>query len=69
MEEFLKQLVGKTVDIAFGSSATVRGEIAQVSGGILHLLDEDKRKVYVAVDKIAVVCESDENHSRPGFVG
>ncbi|MEZ5426633.1 MAG: MM0924 family protein [Pyrinomonadaceae bacterium] len=69
MEEFLKQLKDKKVDIAFGTSATVRGDIVDVKNGILHILDEDKRVAYVSVEKIAVVWEADEYHTRPGFLG
>lgn len=69
MEEFLKNFVDKKIDIAFGSSATVRGEVKKVEAGILRLQDDEKRIAYVAIDKIAVVWEADDTHSRPGFVG
>lgn len=68
MEEFLKQLMGKKIDISCGASATVRGDVVDVKGGILYLRDEHDRVAYVAVDKIAVVSECKDSQSRPGFV-
>ncbi len=68
MEEFLKQLMGKKVDISCGSNATVRGDVVDVKGGILYLRDEHERVAYVAVDKIAIVWECKDSLTRPGFV-
>ena len=68
MEEFLKQLMGKKIDVACGGGANFGGEVVDVKGGILFLRDEDERVAYVAVDKIAVVWENKENQSRLGFV-
>ena len=69
MEEFLKQSMGKEVDIAFGTMATVRGEIFDVKDGLLYLRDEHERVAYAAIDKITVVWEVKEHQIRPGFVG
>ncbi len=68
MEELLKQLMNKKVDITFGASATVRGDIVDISGGVLHLRDEDERIAYVAVERITVVWEVKDTQTRPGFV-
>lgn len=68
MEELLKKFVGKQVDLAFGTSSIVRGDVSDVRDGIVFLVDEEKRSVFVAVDKISVVWEVREIHSRPGFV-
>jgi len=68
MEEFLKQLMGKKIDISCGAAATVRGDVVDIKGGILYLRDEHERVTYVAIDKIAVVWESKDNQTRPGFV-
>ncbi len=68
MEEFLKNLIGKKVDISCTSTRGIRGEIREVKDGILYLYDEDENPSYVAVDKIAIVCEVRETGSRPGFV-
>ena len=68
MEEFLKQLMGKKVDIAFGSTAIVRGDIVDIKDAVLHLRDEHERVAYVAINKIAVVWEVKEHQTRPGFV-
>ncbi len=68
MEEFLKQLMGKKVDISCGANATFSGEVVNVDSGVLYLRDENERAAYVAVDKIAIVWEEKENQHRPGFV-
>lgn len=68
MEEILKKFVGKEIDIAFGSTATVRGVVKEIRGGLLFLEDEDSRTACVQIDKIAVVWESDDTHGKPGFV-
>lgn len=68
MENFLQNFKDKNIDIAFGSSATVRGVVKDIKDGILQIEDEEKRTAFVAVEKIAVVWEVDDTHSRPGFV-
>lgn len=68
MEEFLKQLMGKKIDISCGTNATVRGDVVDVKSGILYLRDEHERVAYVAVEKIAIVWELGDSHMRPGFV-
>lgn len=67
MEEFLTQLMGKKVDVSYGTSGAVRGEVVDIKGGILYLREEEK-VAYVAVDKIAVVWEVQEHEVRTGFV-
>jgi hypothetical protein len=68
MEELFKKFVGRHVDIAFGANSVVRGEVTEVRDGIAFLTDEDQRSAFVALDKISVVWEVKEAHSRPGFV-
>lgn len=68
MEDFLKQFMNKQVDISFGSSSTVRGEVLKVDDGVLQLKDEEDRVAYVAIDRVAVVWEVKDSQSRPGFV-
>ena len=53
MEEFLRQLMGKKIDVSCGEGTSVRGEVVDVKDGILYLRDEEKT-AYVAVEKIAV---------------
>ncbi|MCW5961425.1 MAG: hypothetical protein KIS76_14775 [Pyrinomonadaceae bacterium] len=69
MEEFLKTLKEKEVDIAFGSGSSVRGEITDVRDGVLFLRDEEDRLAYVAIEKITVIWEVKDSLSRPGFLG
>ena len=68
MEEFLKQLMGKKIDISCGANATFNGEVVNVDKGILYLRDDEDRAAYVAIDKIAIVWEEKESQHRPGFV-
>jgi len=68
MEEFLKQLTGKQIDISCGTNSIVRGDVVEVKDGILYLRDENERTAFVAVEKIAIVWEVKEHQSRPGFV-
>lgn len=68
MEEFLKQLMGKKIDVSCGEGASFRGDVVDVKNGILFLRDEEK-VAYIVIDKIAMICEIKEHSSRPGFVG
>jgi hypothetical protein len=68
MEEFLRNLNGKEVDISFGGTATVRGKITDLRNGVLYMDDEEGRTIYVVSDKITTVCEVKEHLTRPGFV-
>jgi hypothetical protein len=56
MEEFLRTLNGKQVDISFGGSAAVRGKIVGLKEGVLSMDDEEGRSIYVETDKITSVC-------------
>jgi hypothetical protein len=68
MEEFLKQLMGKKIDVASGTSATVRGDVVDIKDGVLFLRDEEDKVAYVVIGRITVVWEVKEHQSRPGFV-
>ncbi len=68
MEEFLKQLMGKKIDISCGTPSTVRGDVMDVKNGILYLRDEHERVAYVAIERVAIVWEVKEHQTRPGFV-
>ncbi len=68
MEEFLKQMTGKKIDISCGANSNVRGDVVDVKNEILYLRDENERIAYVAIYKISVVWEVSEQQSRPGFV-
>jgi hypothetical protein len=68
MEEFLKQLMGKKIDISCGAASTVRGDVMDVKNGILYLRDEHERVAYVAIERVAIVWEVKEHQTRPGFV-
>ena len=69
MEEFLKTLMGKRIDVSCGTGVAFRGDVIDVKSGILFLRDDDEKVAYVAIDKIAIICEVKEHSSRPGFVG
>lgn len=69
MEELIRQLSGKKVDISFGSGGALRGEVTDVRSGVLYLRDEDGKTAYIAIEKIASVYECSDSSSRPGFIG
>lgn len=69
MEEVLKQMMGKKVDVGCGTSSFVRGDVTEIKDGLLYLRDEHERTAYIAIDKIAIVSEVKDALSRPGFVG
>ena len=47
MEELLKHLMGKKIDVSCGSNATFRGDVVDVKDGVLYLRDETERVAYV----------------------
>ena len=69
MEEFLKHLMGKQIDVSCGSNSNVRGDVIDVKDGILYMRDEHERVAYITINKIAVIWEVKPNASRPGFLG
>jgi len=68
MQEFLSRMTGRKLDVFCVGAASLRGEVVEVDGGVLHLKDEDHKVAYVAIDKIAVVWEVRDNEHRAGFV-
>jgi DNA-binding NtrC family response regulator len=68
MEEFLKTLTGRTVDCFCGANSSIRGEVARVDHGVLHLKDDDGELCYVAIDKIIAVWEKREKERHSGFL-
>jgi hypothetical protein len=68
MEELLKEMDGKSVEVSYGTTAIVRGRVANVKDGVVQLRDDDDRITYVAIKTIAVLWEVREQQSRPGFV-
>ena len=68
MEELLKQLMGKKIDITCGINATFRGDVMDVKSGVLYLRDEEDKVAYVSIAKIAVIYECREPAIRPGFI-
>jgi hypothetical protein len=69
MEEVLKNLIGKKIDVSCGSGPILRGEVKEVRDGVLFLRDEDDKPAYVSVKKIASIYECSDSSSRPGFIG
>ena len=69
MEELIRALTGKKIDVNCGSGAMLRGEVIEVKDGVLYLRDEDEKSAYVTIDKIATVYECADSISRPGFIG
>jgi len=68
MEELLKHLLGKNVDVTCGTNASFRGDVIDVKNGVLYLRDDEEKIAYVAIDKIAVIYECRDKEHRPGFL-
>jgi len=51
MEELLKKFVGTQIDVAFGVTSVIRGEVTDVRDGLVFLRDEEQRTVFVASDR------------------
>lgn len=68
MEELLKGLVGKKIDVNCGTAAVYRGDAIDVKNGVLHLRNEDDTEVYISIEKIAAFYECRDHPSRPGFI-
>jgi len=68
MEEKLKQLRGKRVDVNCGAAAVFRGVVEDVDDHILILKDENDLITNISLKKIIAVTESVEPLSRPGFI-
>ena len=68
MQDFLSKLIGKRIDLYCGGSASIRGEVIKVEGGVLQLKDVDDKMCFVAIDKITVVWDAPDEEHRAGFV-
>ncbi len=69
MEELLRSLMGKKIDVNCGSNAAFRGDVVDVKSGVLYLRDENEKVAYIAIDRIALVQERKDTSVRPGFMG
>jgi hypothetical protein len=68
MRELLTKMVGKKLDVFCGGTSTLRGKLVKVDETVAHLVDEDDRMFYVAIERIVVFSETREAEQRAGFV-
>lgn len=68
MEDFLIGMLDRRVDVHCTGAIRLRGEVAKVERGVLHLKDEEEQMCFVAIDKIAVVIEARDHEPRAGFL-
>jgi hypothetical protein len=69
MQELLARMVGQRLDVYCGGASSLRGEVLQVEGGVLHLKDDEGQVCYVAIERIIVVWAArGEDEHRAGFV-
>lgn len=68
MEELLKGLIGKKLDINAGAGSMFNGELKSVENGIAVLLNDDDQTLYMSISHIRAVTESNSSQSRPGFI-
>lgn len=69
MEEIIRSLTGKKIDVNCGHSAIFRGENLGYANGVLTVKDETGKTVFIDAAKIIAVIEVSEASSRPGFIG
>jgi ABC-type phosphate transport system auxiliary subunit len=67
MEDFLKTLLGQRIDVFCGASSSMRGVVAQVEKGVLHLKDNNGETCYIAIEKIIAVWEKSDKERHSGF--
>jgi len=68
MEQLLKQLIGKKIDVSTGITTAFLGEVKDVTDGVLYLTSDEDKIIYIAIEKIAAFYECSDVHSRPGFI-
>ena len=68
MEELVKSFLGKKIDVSCGTSSVIRGEVIEITNGVLLLRDEDEKAAYISIDKISSIYECSDSASRPGFI-
>jgi plasmid replication initiation protein len=68
MEEFLKTLTGRKIDVFCGATSSLRGKVAKVESGVLYLQDDDGETCYIAIEKIIAVWEKSDKERHSGFV-
>lgn len=68
MREFLTKMIGKKLDVYCGGTSSLSGKVVKVEESVLHLVGEDDRMFYVAIERIAVVSEAREREKNAGFV-
>ena len=69
MEEIIRNLTGKKIDVNCGNAAVFRGENIGYSSGVLTLRDDFGKTVYIDGTRIVAVSEISDGSSRPGFIG
>ncbi|HWS52537.1 MAG TPA: MM0924 family protein [Pyrinomonadaceae bacterium] len=68
MRELLAKMVGKKLDVFCGGASSLRGKLVKVDESVAHLVDEDDRMFYLAIERIIVFSETRESDQRAGFV-
>lgn len=68
MEEKLRALEGKRVDLNCGTGAIFRGTVKEVQAEVVTIVDEDELNTSIAIRKIIAVTECVDPVTRPGFI-
>ena len=69
MEEIIRNLTGKKIDVNCGHLALFRGENLGYSNGVLTVRDEYGKTIYIDGARIVAVTEVSDAATRPGFIG
>jgi hypothetical protein len=68
MDEKLRSLEGKRVDINCGAGAMFRGTVREVAEKVVTIFDEDDQNTSISIKKIISVTECADPVTRPGFI-
>jgi hypothetical protein len=68
VKQVLTNYLGRKVEIHYGGTATIKGELVDIIDGIAKLKDEENVMLFVAIDKIRVFWEVKEKDKSVGFV-
>ncbi|MFL6468015.1 MAG: MM0924 family protein [Pyrinomonadaceae bacterium] len=68
MDEKLKQLTGKRIDVNCGAGSVFRGVVEDADDKILVIKDENDLVINISINKIIAVTECVDPVTRPGFI-
>jgi len=68
VKPLLAKYLGKTIEIHYGGTSTVRGKLVNLLDDVAELKDEEDLTFYVAISQIRLFWEVSEKEKPLGFV-